>query len=98
MDGWGGEEVLGLSWADLRVLWTVIPKEHTVFRFEIPQPPRKGVVGDGVGTGEGQGEGEGEGEGVGLRDLVFELHGSQFENRAPERATKKFKQRNMSDL
>jgi len=93
-DGCGG--VLGLSWADLRVLWTVIPKEHTVFKFEIPQPPRKGAVDEGVGTGEGQGKGEG--EGVGLRSLVFELHGSQFENRAPERATKKFKQRNMSDL
>ena len=30
--------------------------------------------------------------------LVFELHGSQFENRAPDRATKKFKQRSMDDL
>lgn len=76
--------------ADLRVLWIVIPKEHTIFKFEIPQPPGKGVVGDG--------EGEGAREGGGLRNLVFELHGSQFENRAPERATKKFKQRNMSDL
>jgi len=26
------------------------------------------------------------------RPLVFELHGSQFENRAPDRANKKFKQ------
>ncbi len=32
------------------------------------------------------------------RSLVFELHGSQFENRAPERANKKFKQKNMPDL
>lgn len=34
----------------------------------------------------------------GPAQLVFELHGSQFENRAPDRATKKFKQRNMNDL
>ena len=33
-----------------------------------------------------------------LHPLVFELHGSQFENRATDRATKKFKQRNMVDL
>lgn len=60
-----------------------IPKEHTIFRFEIPQP---GTVTKEDGTVEG------------LRNLVFELHGSQFENRAPDRATKKFKQRNLSDL
>lgn len=70
----------------------VVPKEHTIFRFEIPQPPGKEVLGDGVALGEG------EADKGGPRNLVFELHGSQFENRAPERATKKFKQRNMSDL
>ncbi|OJD29872.1 ribonuclease p complex subunit [Diplodia corticola] len=58
-----------------------IPKEHTVFRFEIP-----------LGTGGGEGLGEEP------RNLVFELHGSQFENRAPDRANKKFKQHAMVDL
>ena len=31
-------------------------------------------------------------------DFIFELYGSQFENRATDRATKKFKQRRMEDL
>jgi len=31
-------------------------------------------------------------------NLVFELHGSQFENRATDRATKKYKQKHMPDL
>ena len=30
--------------------------------------------------------------------LIFELYGSQFEARATDRATKKFKQRRMDDL
>lgn len=61
-----------------------IPKEYTVFRFEIPQP---------------QGEaGDGEDDGKKHSNLVFELHGSQFMNRATDRATKKFKQRNLRDL
>ncbi|MCJ1298434.1 hypothetical protein MMC08_001223 [Hypocenomyce scalaris] len=61
-----------------------IPKEHTVFRFEIPQP---------------QGDfRKGENSSQKPRNLVFELHGSQFMNRATDRATKKFKQRNLNDL
>jgi len=32
------------------------------------------------------------------RSLIFELHGSQFENRATDRATKKYKQQKMDDL
>lgn len=86
----GGSKVLVRAGLMGEVMCVVIPKEHTIFRFEIPQPPGKGPVVDGAGTAEG--------EAGGLRNLVFELHGSQFENRAPERATKKFKQRNMSDL
>lgn len=61
-----------------------IPKEYTVFRFEIPQP--QGEPSDGADTGKKP------------ANLVFELHGSQFMNRATDRATKKFKQRNLSDL
>ena len=63
---------------------TVIPKEHTVFRFQIPQPGS--VLGEGGKDSEKS------------EDLVFELYGSQFENRATDRATKKFKQRNLSEL
>ena len=61
-----------------------IPKEYTVFRFEVPQP-----------QGEPR---DGEDDGKKACNLVFELHGSQFMNRATDRATKKFKQRNLSDL
>ncbi|KAK5134313.1 hypothetical protein LTR08_006742 [Meristemomyces frigidus] len=49
-----------------------VPKEHTVFRFEVPFECR-------------------EGDGEAKQPLVFEIHGSQFENRAPERANKKVK-------
>jgi len=54
----------------------VMPKEHTVFRFEVPF------------VKEGQGQ---EGDGEVPKPLVFEIHGSQFENRAPDRANKKFR-------
>ena len=64
---------------------TALPKEHSVFRFEIPPPST-----------------EPGGEGQSLQDkgrkLVFELHGSQFENRAADRANRKCKQRNLPDL
>ncbi|KAI9825356.1 MAG: hypothetical protein M1826_007034 [Phylliscum demangeonii] len=63
----------------------VVPKEHSVFRFEVP-PARSKV------------DLERQPEDGSPRNLVFELHGSQFENRATDRATKKFKPRNMTDL
>ncbi|KAL6719222.1 hypothetical protein ACLMJK_003459 [Lecanora helva] len=68
----------------------LIPKKHTVFRFEIPQP---GITKDEStkATKEPQDTSR-------HRNLVFELHGSQFEQRPAERATKKFKQRNLTDL
>ncbi|KAK7510901.1 uncharacterized protein IWZ02DRAFT_372059 [Phyllosticta citriasiana] len=53
-----------------------IPKEHTIFRFELPM----------------------EKDNDEQKPLVFELHGSQFENRAPDRANKKFKQHFSPDL
>ncbi|GAB7338865.1 hypothetical protein MBLNU457_5551t1 [Dothideomycetes sp. NU457] len=55
-----------------------IPKEHSLFRFQLPLPDSD--------------------DSTGKRALVFELHGSQFENRAPERANKKFKQHIDPDL
>ncbi|KAI9862080.1 MAG: hypothetical protein M1813_004855 [Trichoglossum hirsutum] len=57
-----------------------IPKEHAVFRFEIPPPERPGE------------------DNTKARNLVFELHGSQFEHRSADRANKKFKQHNLDDL
>ncbi|RAH79958.1 putative ribonuclease P complex subunit Pop4 [Aspergillus japonicus CBS 114.51] len=62
---------------------TLIPKEHTVFRFELPLPfssPEAGKDAAGDAAGDG---------------LVFELHGSQFQNRPVDRANKKFKWRNV---
>ncbi|GAB7346892.1 hypothetical protein MBLNU459_g1970t1 [Dothideomycetes sp. NU459] len=53
----------------------VVPKEHTVFRFEIP------LAGEG-GVAE---------ENTTKKPLVFELHGEQFQTRAPDRANKKFR-------
>lgn len=50
----------------------LVPKEQTVFRFEVPFVAQ-------------------EGEDRPKDPLVFEIHGSQFETRAPDRATKKFR-------
>ncbi|KAI7346752.1 RNase P/MRP, p29 subunit [Hortaea werneckii] len=63
----------------------VLPKEHSVFRFEVP------VEDDGEGEGKAS-----EGDGTGKEEkkkqpLVFEIQGGQFENRAPDRANKKFR-------
>lgn len=68
-----------------------IPKKHTIFRFELVQPTEDM-------TNSGQTDHTGVSVGRGVQNLVFELHGSQFENRATDRATKKFKQRNLTDL
>ncbi|KAK4963985.1 hypothetical protein LTR28_004198 [Elasticomyces elasticus] len=53
-----------------------VPKEYTVFRFELPLP----ITAEDV-----------KGPVTPPKPLVFELNGSQFENRAVDRANKKFK-------
>ncbi|KAF2403191.1 RNase P/MRP, p29 subunit [Trichodelitschia bisporula] len=59
-----------------------VPKEHTVFRFEIPlddsmqEPPFAADAGNSPDW---------------PRNFVFELHGSAFENRPADRATKRFR-------
>ncbi|KAI2789729.1 hypothetical protein POX_d05226 [Penicillium oxalicum] len=68
-----------------------IPKEHTVFRFTVPVPH---AAKTGAGTTQEGGD-EQEGGSNGPQPLVFELHGSQFENRPVDRANKKFKWRNI---
>ncbi|PLB42158.1 RNase P/RNase MRP complex subunit [Aspergillus candidus] len=63
-----------------------VPKEHTVFRFSVPLPEPQNDTTEGSGdTSAG-------------KNLVFELHGSQFENRPVDRANKKFKWRNVDYL
>lgn len=77
-----------------RLTWRlVVPKKHTVFRFEIVQP---GPSENGFRL-EGRSRQEAD-PNHSLQNLIFELHGTQFENRATDRATKKFKQKNLVDL
>lgn len=67
-----------------------VPKEHTIFRFTVPFP-------NPVGPTE-SGDQQQPAEAQGPKPLVFELHGSQFENRPVDRANKKFKWRNVDYL
>jgi ribonuclease P protein subunit POP4 len=71
----------------------VLPKEHTIFRFTVPFP---GKTVNGVEGGK-EGEVKVDGEKK-PKDLVFELHGDQFETRAADRANKKFKSHFLPDL
>lgn len=75
----------------------VLPKEGTIFRFTIPIPERKkeGELEDKV---KKKMEQDGEQEGGKQKDLVFELHGSQFIYRAVDRANRKFKSHFLPDL
>lgn len=61
-----------------------MPKEFTVFRFEVP-------LNDEDEDGDSDMSEQ-------RKPLVFELHGSQLESRAPDRANKKFKQHISPDL
>ncbi len=67
----------------------VLPKEHTVFRFEVPE------------LEQGKKMGEDDGEKIAQKckkSLVFEIHGEQFQHRAVDRANKKFKHHFLSEL
>ncbi|KAK0945413.1 hypothetical protein LTR29_003018 [Friedmanniomyces endolithicus] len=57
----------------------IMPKEHTVFRFEVPFERKENC-------------------GEVPKPLVFEIHGNQFEARAPDRANRKFRQHFDPDL
>ncbi|KAL8751422.1 MAG: hypothetical protein Q9199_006423 [Rusavskia elegans] len=69
-----------------------IPKTHTIFRFQIPQPDAIDEMPDSEKIKDISDDG------MGPNALIFELHGSSFEHRAIDRATKKFKQRNITEL
>ena len=81
---------------------TAVPKRHSIFRFEIPQPTSTGRTANKVEQGVVGMVAAIEAEAGNMEDavkaFVFELHGSQFESRATDRATKKFKQRRVDDL
>lgn len=59
-----------------------MPKEHTVFRFEIPL--RDVLPETALQNGDAQTNGDK------LKPIVLELHGSSFEFRATDRATRRF--------
>jgi ribonuclease P protein subunit POP4 len=61
-----------------------VPKEHTIFRFRIP-------LADDVLMGEDEVEQGPMPTDKQPNSLVFELSGTAFESRAPERATKRVK-------
>ncbi|KAI5199713.1 hypothetical protein AUEXF2481DRAFT_6937 [Aureobasidium subglaciale EXF-2481] len=61
-----------------------IPKEHTIFRFEVP-------------FAEQDDDGDSQ-MAEPRKPFIFELHGSQFENRPADRANRKFKQHIDPDL
>lgn len=67
----------------------IVPKEHTIFKFEVP------LQDEGLDNLDDE---EAKVEDVRRNNLVFELHGSQFESRAVDRATKKFKMHLSTDL
>lgn len=82
-----GKRIFSFSFGGLLIqqLSTAIPKEQTVFRFTIPSVPLHLKI-------EANEE---KTDGTKPKDLVFELHGSQFENRPVDRANKKFKWKNI---
>lgn len=63
----------------------LVPKEGTVFRFEVPVPV------PGVKAGEGEKEREGPVQGGETPKMVFEIHGEQFQFRSADRASRKFR-------
>jgi ribonuclease P protein subunit POP4 len=80
-----------------------VPKRHSIFRFEIPQPSsgfKKDVEGNDSGTVtmEAGVSVQARADVAEAKPLLFDLHGSQFESRATDRTTKKFKQRRMDGL
>ncbi|MCJ1381107.1 hypothetical protein MMC17_004216 [Xylographa soralifera] len=72
-----------------------VPKRHSVFRLKIPHPKTGESAGQSATPNDASIEVSSTEE---PKYLIFELHGSHFEARATDRATKKFKQRQMNDL
>jgi len=70
---------------------TAIPKRNTVFRFEVPVPPPSQEARRGDGEEEQEGDDVARTDPPQAKPFVFELHGSQFELRAADRANRKFK-------
>ena len=67
-----------------------IPKEHTVFRFEVAfdHPPE---AGQRASEADGEDTMRDDEKTTAKKSLVFEIHGDQFQVRATDRANKKFR-------
>lgn len=75
-----------------------LPKRGSVFRFEVPFEDGKGTGVEEKGEMEKK-EKEGESdEKARKKPLVFDIYGSQFEARAPDRANRKFRWHHDPDL
>lgn len=73
-----------------------IPKEQTIIRFRVPLPkPATDADADADADTEMREDEQKQSE---AKELVFEIHGNQFQNRAVDRAHKKFKWRNVEYL
>ncbi|KAE8448659.1 hypothetical protein EG329_009084 [Mollisiaceae sp. DMI_Dod_QoI] len=72
-----------------------IPKEGTVFKVRVPRPKVQEMNGEAKKSEEATQE---EKETGNTRDVVFELHGNQFQYRAADRANRKFKTHFLPDL
>jgi ribonuclease P protein subunit POP4 len=68
----------------------IIPKEHTVFRIHVPELNSKAE--------EGKQGGQSMEAVTKKKNLIFELHGDQFQHRSVDRANKKFKPHFLPDL
>ncbi|KUJ16264.1 RNase P/MRP, p29 subunit [Mollisia scopiformis] len=72
-----------------------VPKEGTIFRVIVPRPKKKEINGEADKTEESA---EVEQKIGNTRDVIFELHGNQFQYRAADRANRKFKTHFLPDL
>jgi len=76
-----------------------LPKEGTVFRVRVPRPKwEEAVNGEGGEKVEEVDEKKQEKGRGNTRDVIFELHGNQFQYRATDRANRKFKTHFLPDL
>ena len=69
----------------------VLPKEHMVFRFEVPEQVHAEEKEENTMAIASEPKKV-------PKNLVFELHGDQFRHRAVDRANKKFKQHFLPDI
>ena len=79
-------------WASrMLTMLIAIPKKDTVFRIEMPRPTDEGGGGQ-MEEQHTQADPSKESEAPKeVRKMVFELNGSHFQNKATDRATRKFK-------